>query len=253
MRASCLVTAMVVCLAGNAVTLCAQQTTGIRHVSLTVAATSDEWTPTGLVVGASDYVIVRAAGVIRVGQYTGDVGANGSMPANIAAGSGFLEYKVGVEAGRPAGEFGLHVPRTGGELKLRVHDNRYEDNSGAFSVDVLIVPAEAIPPAVDPATAIQAGSSAGALSAVVGMQSFLRGLVTAEEAYFSDSAKYSPRIRDLKIRQPQGVVLVSLAPVPGAWSAVVRNPALPSLSCAISVNTPNPIDTAAGDGEPVCR
>jgi hypothetical protein len=33
-------------------------------------------------------------------------------------------------------------------LKLRVIDNRYEDNSGMYEVDVIILPVAALPPVV---------------------------------------------------------------------------------------------------------
>ena len=37
------------------------------------------------------------------------------------------------------------------------------------------------------------------------------------------------------------------------WSATLLHPQLPGVSCGIAVATTNPVNTAAGEGEPVCR
>lgn len=112
----------------------------LQRVVLTVAGTNDEWTPSSLTVHPGDLVIVQAAGKVRIGQYAGEVDANGSP-----AGAGMLQFKVGVGAGKAAGKSALHVAESSGELKFRVADSRYEDNGGEFTVDVLIVPLAAIP------------------------------------------------------------------------------------------------------------
>jgi hypothetical protein len=109
---------------------------------VSIAGTNDEWTTSGLTVHPGDLIIVRAGGLVKVGQYTGEVDANGSA----GNGVGILQIKVGVGAGKPAGKSALHVSEVTGEVKFRVSDSRYDDNSGEFSVDVLIIPVSALPP-----------------------------------------------------------------------------------------------------------
>src|SRR5512135_2319077 len=82
----------------------------IRHVIVTVAATNDEWTPTGLTVNAGDLIVVRAPGYVKIGEFAGERDAAGfGHNSTAAAVNGSLEYKVGVGAGKPAGKFDVHV------------------------------------------------------------------------------------------------------------------------------------------------
>src|SRR5690348_7233522 len=116
------------------------QSTPIRHVVVSVASTNDEWTTTGLSVGPKDMIIVNAPGTVKVGQATGEVDAAGAKPGSRSStGYGVLEFKVGVSAGKPSGVFSLLRPDGTGELKFRVKDTRYDDNAGAFEVDVVVI------------------------------------------------------------------------------------------------------------------
>ena len=86
------------------------------------------------------------------------------------------------------------------------------------------------------------------------MKSDLRNLVTAEEAFFSDSGKYV--IYDtaqLKFKPSTGVSTPIIVPGPGYWSATVTHTQIPNFTCGIGVNTANKIVTTAGDGEPACK
>lgn len=123
----------------------------IRHVVVSVAATNDEWTPTGLTLNGGDLVIVRAPGYVKIGGLAGERDAAGfGHNSTVAAPNGSLEYKVGVGAGKPAGKFDVHVVDNTGELKFRIRDTDYHDNQGQFQVDVIVVPPGAIPPAPGP-------------------------------------------------------------------------------------------------------
>ncbi len=95
------------------------------------------------------------------------------------------------------------------------------------------------------------------------MKSDLRNLVTAEEAFFSDSgyyrAPYTPSgvLGDtvLKFRPSTSVSNVKIVTGAGSWTATVTHTQIPApFTCGIGVNTTNPLPgmTAAGDGEPVC-
>ena len=86
------------------------------------------------------------------------------------------------------------------------------------------------------------------------MKSDLRNLVTAEEAFFSDSGKYV--IYDtaqLKFKPSTGVSTPIVVPGPGYWSATVTHSQIPNFTCGIGVNTANKIVGTAGDGEPACK
>ncbi len=128
--------------------LVAQERTAIKHVIATVAGTNDEWTPTGLVVEPGDIVITIAHGTVRVGQSLGDVDATGTRNGSrTSTGVGILQYKIGTSAGFPTGVQGLFVATVRGPFKLRVYDSQYADNAGAFQVNIIVIPASAVPPA----------------------------------------------------------------------------------------------------------
>jgi type IV pilus assembly protein PilA len=93
------------------------------------------------------------------------------------------------------------------------------------------------------------------------MKSDLRNLVTAEEAFFSDSGYYKTYtavglLGDtfLHFRPSTGVSTPLITPSAGAWYASVTHTQIPApFACAIGINTPNALVTTAGDGEPVCK
>src|SRR5438309_11603519 len=83
------------------------------------------------------------------------------------------------------------------------------------------------------------------------MKSDLRNLVTAEEAFFSDSGKYT--LYDttlLKFRPSTGVSTPAMTTGPGYWTAQVTHPQIAHSRCSIGVNTHDPVATPAVDREP---
>ena len=90
---------------------------------------------------------------------------------------------------------------------------------------------------------------------VTAMKSDLRNLVTAEEAFFSDSTYYTTAT-NLTARNTwkstTGVAMPAVTPGAGYWSARVTHSQLAGATCGIGVNTTNPIVSTAGDGEPSC-
>ena len=90
---------------------------------------------------------------------------------------------------------------------------------------------------------------------VTAMKSDLRNLVTAEEAFFSDSTYYTTAT-NLTARNTwkstTGVGMPAVTTGAGFWSATVTHSQLAGATCGIGVNTTNPIITTAGDGEPSC-
>jgi prepilin-type N-terminal cleavage/methylation domain-containing protein len=93
------------------------------------------------------------------------------------------------------------------------------------------------------------------------MKSDLRNLVTAEEAFFSDSGRYKQYVEVstllgdtvLKFRPSTGVSTPSIQPGQGYWSATVTHSQIQNFSCGIGVNTTNTVVSTAGDGEPACK
>ena len=81
---------------------------------------------------------------------------------------------------------------------------------------------------------------------ITAMKSDLRNLVTAEEAYFSEWALYSATLSSNMYRNSTGVVLGTIVPTTGGFSASVTFPTGTTKSCQITVGS------GLRDGEPVC-
>jgi type IV pilus assembly protein PilA len=88
---------------------------------------------------------------------------------------------------------------------------------------------------------------------VAQMKSDLRNLVTAEEAFFADSVKYTSTITQLKYKQSTGVWTPTITVGAGFWTASVTHTAIVGKSCEIALNTANTLVPTAADGEPVCK
>src|SRR5215213_6028994 len=86
------------------------------------------------------------------------------------------------------------------------------------------------------------------------MKSDLRNLLTAEEAFFADSTKYTTVVSDLKYNVSTGVSTPAISLTTGGWSATVTHLQLASTQvCGIAMNTTNPTVTGAAEGEPACK
>jgi prepilin-type N-terminal cleavage/methylation domain-containing protein len=87
------------------------------------------------------------------------------------------------------------------------------------------------------------------------MKSDLRNLMTAEEAYFSDSSKYSQNPVQLNnYKTSTGVGGLAIVTGQGFWTATVTHSQLTAgKNCVIAINTANANNANAQDGEPVCR
>lgn len=88
---------------------------------------------------------------------------------------------------------------------------------------------------------------------VTAMKSDLRNLVSSQESFFSDSAKYSTSLTALNFKQSSGVDAPTLTTYAGAWMATNSHTQLASVVCGIGVNTTNPTVSTAGEGEPACK
>jgi prepilin-type N-terminal cleavage/methylation domain-containing protein len=89
---------------------------------------------------------------------------------------------------------------------------------------------------------------------VTAMKSDLRNLVTAEEAYFADSAAYTSVVTKLSFQNSTGVNAPAIVTGAGYWSATNTHTQLTGTTCGIGVNTTNPLTgVTAAEGEPVCK
>ena len=88
---------------------------------------------------------------------------------------------------------------------------------------------------------------------VTAMKSDLRNLVSAQESFFADSAKYTTDLVVLGFKQSTGVTAPTIATYPGAWTATNGHTQLTGTTCGIGVNTTNPTVATAGEGEPACQ
>jgi hypothetical protein len=213
----------------------------IRHERLSIAATNDEWTPTTIEVARGDIVLVLASGRIRIGQVSGEVGPTGN-----SSGNGLLQIKIGVGAGQRAGDKAFIIADQGGPVKLRVADTRYDDNAGAFEVSVIHIPGSMIP--MPSGEASDAGSDQAYLAS---MKSDLRNLITAEEAYFADSVKYTRSLQAMHFQTTTGVTM-AVALTSDGFSGTARHLRAPGWTCGIFVGSVSGHSQVQKEGEPTC-
>jgi prepilin-type N-terminal cleavage/methylation domain-containing protein len=88
---------------------------------------------------------------------------------------------------------------------------------------------------------------------VSAMKSDLRNLMSAQEAFFSDSSHYSSNIALLSFKNTTGTYLPTLVQGSGYWTATNSHTQLANTSCGIAIGTSNPLVAGASEGEPVCR
>ena len=88
---------------------------------------------------------------------------------------------------------------------------------------------------------------------VTAMKSDLRNLVTAEEAFFSDSSKYSTNLTTLKFQKSAGTNDPTVVVGTGYWTATNTHTQLSGATCGIGINTTNPVNSGAAEGEPSCK
>src|SRR4051812_10212144 len=88
---------------------------------------------------------------------------------------------------------------------------------------------------------------------ITAMKSDLRNLVTAEEAFFSDSSKYTTDLTAVKFQRSSGTNDPVVVTGSGFWTATNSHTQLTGQSCGIGINTTNPLNAGAAEGEPVCK
>ena len=81
----------------------------------------------------------------------------------------------------------------------------------------------------------------------------LTSLRTAEETFFTDSNRYGALTELTGFSHTSGVGQPTVVPSTSYWSATLTHPQIPGMICGISVATTNPVQSGAGEGEPVCK
>jgi len=87
---------------------------------------------------------------------------------------------------------------------------------------------------------------------VTAMKSDLRNLVSSQESFFSDSARYTSSLTSLGFKQSTGTIAPVIVVGSGFWTATNSHTQLANTSCGIAVNTTNTVVSTAGEGEPAC-
>jgi type II secretion system protein G len=85
------------------------------------------------------------------------------------------------------------------------------------------------------------------------MKADLRNLVTAQEAYFADSSKYTNSVSALKFQSSPGVTPPAISVGTDSWTATVSHAQAPGIQCGVGVNTTNPVVGTAAENEPACK
>ena len=110
------------------------------HKLVTVQAANDEWADTRVKVSAGDIILVVARGEVGLGGFGGKH-TNGGRAGH----DGVLQIKLGTTTVFDYRPSVFLVAQTDGQLKLRVRDTRYDDNSGSYSTNVIVIPGSSIP------------------------------------------------------------------------------------------------------------
>lgn len=118
----------------------------------------------------------------------------------------------------------------------------------AIAVFVLAIPAIGVIAAI----AIPKFANTKQKAYVAAMKADLRNLVTAEEAFHADSARYTSDVASLSFRPMPGVSTPSITADKDRWSATLTHSQVPGVVCGIAVNADNPIDATAKEREPAC-
>src|SRR5947208_3114709 len=128
--------------------------------------------------------------------------------------------------------------------------NNFRSRKGFTLIELLIV---VVIIGILAAIAIPKFANTKSKAYVTAMKSDLRNLVTAEEAFFSDSTYYTTGttlISKNSFKNSSGVGVPAVTVGAGYWSATVTHSQLSGSTCGIGVNPTNPIISTAGHAQP---
>jgi hypothetical protein len=82
----------------------------------------------------------------------------------------------------------------------------------------------------------------------------LRNLVLAQEAFFTDSGRYTSSLSSLEFRPSTGATTPRITVGKDWWTATNAHTSVPDVLCGVGVNANNPVvGVSAESGEPACR
>jgi hypothetical protein len=132
-------------------------TGALVDTQLTVDARDDEWMSTGTTVTPGDLIVVRASGTVGLSArgMTATPGRKATNAGKITYENGALELKIGKTFRVFTDEMYVADASVQGDVKLRVKDTEYGDNSGAYVVRFVVirVPTQSTAQATDSAAA----------------------------------------------------------------------------------------------------
>jgi len=90
---------------------------------------------------------------------------------------------------------------------------------------------------------------------ITAMKSDLRNLVSSQESFFADSARYTTvlTVSGLNFKASTGVAAPAITIGAGFWTATNSHSQLSGVVCGIGINTTSPTVSTAGEGEPACK
>lgn len=216
-----------------------------QYQRFSVPATNPKWTPTGIQISPGDLVALYADGRVRTRPTSGDVGPQGA-----ASGEGALELMIGSGAAQVVGEQSFLIAGNAGEVKLRVRDGRYDDNTGAFAVSMTYFPRYVVHNSRDDERTQRV--SEDFIRRNGEMRSTLRGLVIAEEGFYGDSARYTKSVAQLSFTPSPGVTVMVDSVAVDAWRGTAKHTELPGWTCGIYVGAVPPYSPEQIEADPVC-
>jgi hypothetical protein len=122
----------------------AEVCSNISNQELTVDASNPEWTAAPIKVNEGDLLLVFASGRAKVAHPM----MNELSPNGAPNGAGRLEMQVGTGTVASTGERWVGAFHDSGAVKFRVANkgHKYQDFSGTYRVQLIVIPAGALPP-----------------------------------------------------------------------------------------------------------
>lgn len=112
----------------------AERCKGLDVRKVEVSGSNDEWTTSNISVDKGELVVVLPKGTVGLGGLAGTTGPKGTL-----GGNGTLEMKVGNAKYVKTGSNHLWQADAVGEIKFRVRDTDYTDNTGSFEATLLVM------------------------------------------------------------------------------------------------------------------
>jgi len=133
-----------------------------RHLS--VDSRNNDWQSSGISMNDNDVIIVTASGTIDLngkGMMVGpDTKFCPQQGGELRIGHGALKMKVGPHYEQYVGKKAVLISdQKNAEVKFRIWDSEYADNTGNYEVDIMYIPAALLPASPSPRTSTRDGTA----------------------------------------------------------------------------------------------